>query len=115
MQPRYEAAGLITFPVAFRDKDKVPAIKHWQKIGLSYSRKLASNPKFENAGIGLCCGKRSGLTILDYDALDEEGFTDALKRHGDLSIRVKRARFTKIFYPGNFTPAQIPDRFFQPW
>ena len=37
-QPRYAEQNVITFPVS---PDKKPAIKHWQKVGLEGSAKLA--------------------------------------------------------------------------
>ena len=32
------------------------------------------------------CGKRSGITVLDWDSTDERGFADALNRHGKTPI-----------------------------
>ncbi len=47
-QPAYAERGIATFPLS--DK-KVPAVKHYQKIGLNASAKLADRFRTAN-GIG---------------------------------------------------------------
>ena len=60
-QPRYAEQNVITFPVS---PDKKPAIKHWQKVGLEGSAKLAE--KFSEVDtFGFPLGPRSDITILD--------------------------------------------------
>ena len=62
-QPRYAEHNVITFPVG---RDRKPAIKNWQRVGLEGSAKLAE--KFSEVDtFGFPLGPRSGLTILDVD------------------------------------------------
>jgi hypothetical protein len=84
-QPRYAALGVATFPVRFvvRDGklDKVPAVRHYMKLGLRASTELTR--KFAHAdGIGLALGNRSGLAVVDVDTKNENVVADVLAFYG---------------------------------
>jgi hypothetical protein len=87
-QRRYAAHRIATFPVRISDEGKVPAIRGWQRIGLSGSTKLVQTMVDADA-LGFCPGKRSGLTILDIDSSDERILAEALDRHGPTPILVR--------------------------
>ena len=77
-QADYAAHGVATFPV---DANKRPMVSRYNRFGLVGSAEIAS--KFTNApAIGFMCGKRNGITSLDYDSRDERVLADALSRHG---------------------------------
>ena len=72
-QPEYAAHNIPTFPIKIIEGDKKPAIKGWQKVGLTGSGKLAD--KFADANaLGFCPGRRNGITILDVDLSDQQSF-----------------------------------------
>ena len=84
-QPKYAARGFATFPVKFvarGDKlDKVPAVKHYLKLGLRASTELTR--RFADAdGVGIILGARSGLAVADIDTTDENAIADVLAHHG---------------------------------
>ena len=84
-QPEYAARGLPTFPVRFvlRDGkiDKVPAIAGYMKLGIRGSAALAR--KFYHAdALGICCGRRTGLTVVDVDTADENVVGDVISLYG---------------------------------
>jgi hypothetical protein len=84
-QADYAAHGVATFPV---DGNKRPMVTRYSNFGLVGSSKIDS--KFANApAIGFMCGRRSGVTVLDWDSTDERGFADALNRHGQTPIIVR--------------------------
>jgi len=84
-QADYAAHGDATFPV---DANKRPMVSRYSRFGLPASAKIAS--KFAAApAIGFMCGRRSGVTVLDWDSTDERGFADALNRHGETPIIVR--------------------------
>jgi len=84
-QANYAAHGVATFPV---DANKRPMVSRYSRFGLPASAKIAS--KFAAApAIGFMCGRRSGVTVLDWDSTDERGFADALNRHGETPIIVR--------------------------
>jgi len=84
-QADYAAHGVATFPV---DANKRPMVSRYSRFGLPASAKIAS--KFAAApAIGFMCGRRSGVTVLDWDSTDERGFADALNRHGETPIIVR--------------------------
>jgi hypothetical protein len=81
-QADYAAHGVATFPV---DANKRPMVTRYNQFGLVGSGKIAG--KFANApAIGFMCGRRSGVTVLDWDSRDERGFAEALDRHGRTPI-----------------------------
>lgn len=76
-QPRYAEHGIATFPV----RDKVPCVSNYLKMGIPASKQLAI--KFPAAeGLGLACGKRTGITVLDVDSPDERLLADCLSEFG---------------------------------
>jgi hypothetical protein len=84
-QPVYAAHGVATFPIT---KDKIPAIKSYQRVGLAGSAKLAQ--KFTDApALGFIAGQRSKITVLDVDTEDENVLADALTRHGASNLIVR--------------------------
>ena len=87
-QPKYADHNIPTFPVQFLEGVKKPAIRHWQKAGLRFSAKLTA--KFGDAeALGFCCGRPSGITVLDVDTSDDKVLADALNRHGQTPIVVR--------------------------
>lgn len=80
-QPRYAEHGIATFPV----ENKVPSIRHWQRVGIEGSSQLAI--KFAEAdAFGFECGKRNGITLVDIDSRDERVVDDAIKLFGESPI-----------------------------
>jgi hypothetical protein len=89
-QPAYGERGIATFPVLMSERQKKPAIKGWNRVGLRGSVELAQ--KFSNAeAFGFCPGQRSRLTILDVDTSDERVLEDALCKYGKTPIIVRSA------------------------
>jgi hypothetical protein len=87
-QPLYADHRIATFRVRVSKDGKVPAIRRWQRVGLSGSRELAQ--KFAEAeALGFCPGRLSGLTILDVDTPDDRVLADALDRYGQTPIIVR--------------------------
>jgi hypothetical protein len=85
-QPSYAEHGIATFPVR---ETKVPAISHWQKVGLRSSALLA---KKKNAdAFGYVTGRRSNITVLDVDTTDEKIAEDAIQQHGQPGVAVRTA------------------------
>jgi hypothetical protein len=86
-QPIYAERGIATFPVS---ADKRPSIRGWQKVGLRYSAQLAD--KFADAdALGYVTGKRSNVTVLDIDTVEEKVAEDAIRRHGQPGIVTRTA------------------------
>src|SRR5262249_23181076 len=86
-QPEYAARGIATFPVG---EAKKPCIKRWHKVGLNGSAELAA--KFTNANaLGYITGRRSNVTVLDVDTIDEKVLDGALQRHGQAAIITRTA------------------------
>lgn len=79
LQPEYDAAKIITFPVG---PEKKPAVKGYGTISRETSRKLAQDLRFKDANIGFCPGSRSKITILDIDSKDEKLLQDMLAAFG---------------------------------
>jgi hypothetical protein len=90
-QPLYAEHGIATFPVRIVGDDKKPAIKHYMKVGLPGSAKLAMRFENDNA-LGFMLGDRTRLTILDVDTRDERVVAQALDRHGHSPLIVRTAR-----------------------
>jgi hypothetical protein len=93
-QPRYAEQNVITFPVS---ADKKPAIKHWQRLGLQGSAKLAA--KFSDVDtFGFPLGPRSGLTILDVDTKDKGVLNEAQSRYGESPYVVETGAGYHAYY-----------------
>ena len=93
-QPRYAEQSVITFPVS---SDKKPAIKHWQRVGLEGSAKLAA--KFSDVdSFGFPLGPRSGLTILDVDTKDKSVLHEAQSRYGETPYLVETGGGYHAYY-----------------
>lgn len=104
-QPRYAEAGLPTFPV---DADrKAPMVKGYLKGGARASAAWA-NKHAEASALGIACGPRSRLTVLDIDAPDERLLADALDRFGQspVVIRTASGKF-HAWYRHNGEPRKI--------
>jgi hypothetical protein len=86
-QPIYAERGIATFPVS---ADKRPSIRGWQKVGLRGSAQLAD--KFADAdALGYVTGRRSNVTVLDIDTVEEKVAEDAICRHGQPRIVTRTA------------------------
>ena len=87
-QPQYAEAGLVTFPV---DIDrKAPAVGNYLKAGRKASAEWAA--KFANApALGIVCGKRNRLTVLDIDEPCENLLADALALFGPSPLIARTA------------------------
>jgi hypothetical protein len=84
-QADYAAHGIATFPVS---SNKKPMVKHYSRFGLVGSTNIAR--RFADApAIGLMCGKRNRLTVLDVDTADERVLADAVDRHGKTPIVIR--------------------------
>jgi Bifunctional DNA primase/polymerase, N-terminal len=73
-QAAYAERGLATFPInpiADGGKRKLPAVCHYDKIGLKGSQQLALK-FFDSNGIACVAGPRNRLTIIDIDARGAE-------------------------------------------
>ena len=73
------------FPI----RDKIPRVKNWQRMGCSAALKLAKREAFSSAGIGMCCGTKSGITIVDIDEPGDGPLQAALARFGDTPLIVR--------------------------
>ncbi len=60
---KYGALGFKVFPVI----GKKPAINGWQKKACSDEAEIRQLFTIKHTGIGLACGKISGVTVLDVD------------------------------------------------
>lgn len=86
-QPRYAELGIATFPV---NGNKQPAVSQYLKMGLPASRKLAE--KFASCeGLGLACGPRNKIAVLDIDSPSERLLADALDDFGATPFIVRSA------------------------
>jgi hypothetical protein len=68
--PAFAKHGVATIPV----KGKKPAVGNWgekTKYTVRTSLKHADNPKFADANVGVLCGKRSGISVVDVDTTDD--------------------------------------------
>lgn len=82
----YIAIGLPVFPTG---PDKAPLIRTPQRIGCRAAARLASEPKFACAGIGMRCGARAGLTVVDIDEPGETALSRAIERFGRTPLIVR--------------------------
>ena len=80
-QPQYAKHGIATFPVDITPDCKKPSISHWQKVGLKGSAQLVLKFAASEA-IGLTCGRRNRLTIVDVDSSDERVLDEAQRIYG---------------------------------
>ena len=86
-QALYAAHGIATFPLR---ENKHPAIRGYNRVGLSGSLQLAR--KFRDAtALGFMTNERTRITGLDIDTTNENVFADALQRHGETPVKVRTA------------------------
>lgn len=88
-QPRYEEVGLVVFP-AKSDDSKSPAVGNYLRAGLPAARAWAKKFGEANA-LGIACGKRNRLAVLDIDAPDENLLADAMNLFGSSPVVVQTA------------------------
>jgi hypothetical protein len=87
-QPQYAEAGLVTFPVDITRK--APIVRNYLKAGRKASAQWAS--KFADASaLGIVCGKRNRLTVLDIDEPCENLLADAQSRFGASPVIARTA------------------------
>ena len=73
------------------DGSKRPLVRNFERIGVLASAQLAK--KFgDAAAFGFVCGKRSKITVLDVDDVDEQVLADAMGGHGKTPLVVRTAR-----------------------
>jgi hypothetical protein len=112
-QPVYAERGIATFPVREVGENKKPMVSHYQRIGLHASAQLVS--RFGSAAmLGFVTGKRSGITVLDVDSVNDNDLAEALDRQGQTPViaRTARGKF-HAFYKHNGEGRKIrpwPDR-----
>jgi hypothetical protein len=79
-QPVYADLGITAIPCS--TSEKKPLVSHWQQMGIPASRQLAS--KFTDANaLGIACGDRNKITVLDVDSTDRGVLKEAIDRHGE--------------------------------
>lgn len=88
-QPKYAEAGLVTFPVDI--SRKAPAVGNWQKAGRKASAEWAARKFADATALGIECGKRNRLTVLDIDEPCENLLADALDRFGPSPLIARTA------------------------
>ena len=93
-QPHYAEKRIATFPVGH---DKKPEVRHWNKLGLSGSAKLAKRFTEANA-LGFQVGPRSQITVLDVDTRNEGVLADALSEHGESPFVVRTGGGYHAYY-----------------
>lgn len=87
-QPAYADAGIATFPVDAANKK--PSVGNYLRAGRPASAAFAR--KFQTTdALGFACGSRSGLTVLDVDAPDENLLADCLNRYGPTPMVARTA------------------------
>jgi hypothetical protein len=87
-QPRYAEVGVATFPVVIDGKQKKPAVSNYRRMGANASSQLVFRFPDHDA-IGLMCGRRNGITVLDVDNPDDQVLADALANHGATPLVVR--------------------------
>ncbi|WP_157726824.1 bifunctional DNA primase/polymerase [Qipengyuania flava] len=106
-QPRYEEAGIATFPV----RDKKPAVQGYLKAGLRASRQFAGRFAAEEA-FGFAC-KRNNICVLDVDTPSEQTLCDALAKFGPTPIIVRSrwrgARLRRLLLRHTATPRKAAE------
>jgi len=106
-QPRYAEHRVPTFPVAITPEHKKPMVKHFDRIGVRYSKQLAL--RFPASGaFAFAAGRRSGLTVIDLDTRDERKVTEALATYGPTPflVRTPRKGF-HLYYRHNGEPRRV--------
>jgi hypothetical protein len=87
-QPQYAEAGLVTFPVDI--ERKAPAVGNYLKGGRKASAEWAA--KFPNASaLGIACGHKNRITVLDIDEPCENLLADALAKFGGSPLIARTA------------------------
>jgi hypothetical protein len=82
----YEENNLAVFPL----RDKRPVVKNPASFGPSSWRMLSSG-LLEARGLGMWCGKRNGITVVDFDTHDRGVMDEFIRRAGDTPIKVQTA------------------------
>jgi hypothetical protein len=99
--PDYIEHGLPCFPVT-TDKDKRPLVRNWQVMGQRAARNLLTRPEFADANLGICCGKKTGITEVDVDESSDAAVADAMSRFGPTSVIIRTASGKyKLWYRHN--------------
>jgi hypothetical protein len=88
-QPRYAEAGLVTFPVDLAHKK--PAVGNWKSAGRKASAEWAAKKFADATALGIKCGKRNRLTVLDIDEPCENLLADALALFGPSPLIARTA------------------------
>jgi hypothetical protein len=99
-QPQYAEHGVATFPVRVDGKEKKPATKGWQRVGLKGSEDLALKFADEDA-FGFVAGKQSGVTIGDVDSSSEVALYAGLEMWGDTPLIIKTGSGFHCYYRHN--------------
>lgn len=84
--PEYLDHGRPCFPV---NADKRPLVKGWLKAGRPATEQWAR--KYPDANVGLCCGPKTGLTVVDVDDEGEAPVADAMSRFGQTPVVIRTA------------------------
>lgn len=106
LQAAYKKRGVAVCPVG---SDKLPAIRHYRKIGPSASPQLALNfAAIEAAGV--CASRRNRITVVDIDSSDDRLMAKVEARFGVTPFRVRTpsggAFFTSATSPEATTERQ---------
>jgi Primase C terminal 1 (PriCT-1)/Bifunctional DNA primase/polymerase, N-terminal len=92
-QPEYSKHGIATFPT----RDKVPIVANYHKMGRPASAQFARKYPDE-AEFGFCCGKRSKVTIIDYDSTDEALLREGNRMFGESPLLVRTRKGLHAYY-----------------
>lgn len=84
IQAAYAAHRIATYPLT---ANKSPAVRYYDRIGLSYSAQLALKAPEADAA-GFCAGPRSRLTIIDIDSTDDRLVDEIESRFGRSPLHV---------------------------
>lgn len=87
--PLYADCGIATFPVD--GTKKKPLVEHPQLFGIRASRDLSADPKFAHKGVGMWCGHRPRLTVVDIDEPGKEALHQMLQLTGHTPLQVRTA------------------------
>jgi Bifunctional DNA primase/polymerase, N-terminal/Primase C terminal 1 (PriCT-1) len=90
-QPIYAAHKIPTFPVCINGKDKYPAVKGYNKVGLRGSSQLVFRFR-DAAALGFMCGPRTRISVADVDTTNESVLAEFLHEHGPTPIIARTAR-----------------------
>jgi hypothetical protein len=89
-QPAYAAHGIATFPVRIDSEGKRPLVKHYMRMGIGASARLAQGRQFADAqSFGFAVGERSNITVLDIDSDNDNDAAEAFDRHGATPLVVR--------------------------